>query len=43
MKRHLWPHYLVLIVVAFLLLAPIVATLIYSFTTSWVRVLPSTS
>lgn len=41
MKRHLWPHYLVLIVVAFLLLAPIVATLIYSFTTSWVRVLPS--
>ena len=41
MKRRLWPHYLVLIVVAFLLLAPIVATLIYSFTTSWVRVLPS--
>lgn len=41
MKKRLWPYYLVLIVIAVILLSPIAATLIYSFTTSWVKALPS--
>lgn len=41
MKRRLWPYHLILVVVALYLVIPIVATLVYSFTTSWVKILPS--
>lgn len=41
MKKHNIGCYLVLIVVGFGLLAPIAVTLIYSFTTGWVGILPS--
>ena len=41
MKKKMWPYYLYLAFIAFILLTPIIVTFIYSITTGWAKMLPS--